>query len=238
MYLTRALLNPRRQGATALLGNPQRLHAAILMGFPTSPTDRILWRLDTDDPRRPILWLTSKDRPDLTHLIEQAGWPTADATGFESKDYRPLLDHLAAGQQYAFRLTATPTRWTRPKPGAARGKLVAHTTVEHQIHWLLNRADRAGFRILDTKTEIPGNDGTPALQLRLRSRDKTVFHKGDAQDRTRVTLTRIAYEGALLVTNPDALRTTLTEGIGRARAYGCGLLTLAPATNNHRPQRS
>ncbi|MFH9432185.1 type I-E CRISPR-associated protein Cas6/Cse3/CasE [Streptomyces sp. NPDC017615] len=31
-------------------------------------------------------------------------------------------------------------------------------------------------------------------------------------------------------TDPDALRRVLTWGIGRARAYGCGVLTPAPHT--------
>jgi CRISPR system Cascade subunit CasE len=229
MYLTRALLNPRRHGATALLGNPQRMHAAILMGFPQSPTSRVLWRLDSDDPRRPILWITSEHGPDLTHLIEQAGWPAADTPGFQSRDYQVLLNRLGKGQRWAFRLTATPTRWLRPVDGASRGKLVPHTTVEHQTRWLIERAERSGFRILDSPVRLPGLNGQAALQLQLRSRDKTAFGKGGRSDRNRVTLTRVTYDGILEVIDPNALRAVLTQGIGRARAYGCGLLTLAPA---------
>jgi CRISPR system Cascade subunit CasE len=94
------------------------------------------------------------------------------------------------------------------------------------------RAERAGFRILDSPVEQPGLNGTAALQLHLRSRDKTAFLKGDRTDRTRVTLTRVTYDGALEITNTDAFRTVLTEGIGRARAYGCGLITLAPSNRS------
>jgi CRISPR system Cascade subunit CasE len=43
----------------------------------------------------------------------------------------------------------------------------------------------------------------------------------------------------LEVTGPDALRHALTSGIGHARAYGCGLLTLAePAPASRMPSRS
>jgi len=42
-----------------------------------------------------------------------------------------------------------------------------------------------------------------------------------------VTLVTVTYDGLLEVTDPDALRRTLTRGLGRAKAYGCGLLTLA-----------
>jgi CRISPR system Cascade subunit CasE len=36
------------------------------------------------------------------------------------------------------------------------------------------------------------------------------------------------FEGRLLITDPDALRAALVTGIGPAKGYGCGLLTLAP----------
>jgi CRISPR system Cascade subunit CasE len=45
-----------------------------------------------------------------------------------------------------------------------------------------------------------------------------------------VTLTRATFEGQLVVADPHALRKTLTAGLGSAKAYGCGLLTLAPVT--------
>ncbi|MEU8505864.1 type I-E CRISPR-associated protein Cas6/Cse3/CasE [Streptomyces brevispora] len=73
-----------------------------------------------------------------------------------------------------------------------------------------------------------GPDGEIPLQLQLRHRGKNTFNKLDHQEKSmRVALTTATYEGTLHVTNPDALRTLLTTGIGQGRAYGCGLLTLA-----------
>ena len=43
----------------------------------------------------------------------------------------------------------------------------------------------------------------------------------------RVTINRTVYEGVARVTDPDALRHALVAGIGRSKAYGCGLMTLA-----------
>ena len=51
------------------------------------------------------------------------------------------------------------------------------------------------------------------------------FRKGD--NRRRVHIATARYRGTLEVTDPDKLRATLVDGIGRARGYGCGLLTLA-----------
>jgi CRISPR system Cascade subunit CasE len=225
MYLTRAYLNPRRRGAIRLLGHPQRLHAAVLAGFPPLPAHtRVLWRLDADQPHRPVLWIVSPYRPDLSHLAEQAGWPASDAPQWETRSYAPLLKRLDAGQRYAFRLTANPTHALAPERPGSRGKRVEHVTASHQTAWLLTRADSAGFRILNSDACLPGTE-EPALQIQLRARDKVRFTKKDHN--STITIARVTYEGMLEVTSPDALRHALTVGIGHARAYGCGLLTLA-----------
>jgi CRISPR system Cascade subunit CasE len=46
-----------------------------------------------------------------------------------------------------------------------------------------------------------------------------------------VVIQMVTYEGRLVVTAPDVLRERLLCGIGPAKAYGCGLLTLAPVTS-------
>jgi CRISPR system Cascade subunit CasE len=107
------------------------------------------------------------------------------------------------------------------------GKRVEHVTASRQAAWLVGRADSAGFRVLESGARMPGTHD-PALQLQRRDRDKVRFTKND-HDGT-ITIVRVTYEGMLEVTGPDALRHTLTSGIGRARAYGCGLLTLAIPT--------
>jgi CRISPR system Cascade subunit CasE len=230
MYLTRAFLDPRRRGALRLVGSPQAMHAAILRGMPTQPVPaaddnvRVLWRLDADDPRMPVLWLLSPEKPDLEGLMRQAGVSQADGPAWQSREYAPLLEGLRAGQRFAFRLTANPTRSVRV-PGAAATRRVEHVTAEHQVRWLVTRAERCGFRILTSDVPLPGTD-EPALSLRLRAREKVRFRRGSVPG-SRVTVVRVGYEGALEVTDPDALRSSLTGGIGRARAYGCGLATLA-----------
>ena len=44
----------------------------------------------------------------------------------------------------------------------------------------------------------------------------------------KVTFTRAQYDGVLRVTDADALRRALVCGIGHAKGFGCGLLTLVP----------
>jgi CRISPR system Cascade subunit CasE len=218
MYLTRFRINPARRAARKLLTSPQAMHAAVLSGFADpagrgADGPRTLWRLDGSghDLR---LFVVSPTEPDLTHLVEQAGWPTTET--WDTRDYRQFLASLQAGQAWAFRLTANPVRNGR-LPHRDGTRRVGHVTVDQQREWLLSRAERAGFRIVTA-----GDSGEP--DVTVHQRHTHTFHR----DGRRVTLRVATYDGRLEVTDPDALRTVLTAGIGHARAYGCGLLTLAP----------
>ncbi|AZS87258.1 type I-E CRISPR-associated protein Cas6/Cse3/CasE [Streptomyces griseoviridis] len=253
MFLTRFRLNTARHGSRRLLSSPQAMHAAVMSSFPgvlptTAPAadaPRTLWRLDERARAEVILYLVSPDRPDLTHLVEQAGWPavaTPDDPGWQTRPYQPFLDRLTAGQHWAFRLTANPVHTIRRKEGEPR-KLTAHLTHRHQMGWLLDeeRQKRAGFRIAEKpagRRTLPGgttHKGHPhhgdRYELSLNDTRSLSFSKSrpGGGNRSRVTLVTATFEGRLEITDPDLLRRTLTHGIGRARAYGCGLLTLAPA---------
>ncbi len=226
MHLSRIQLNPRRRDARHLLASPQRLHAAVLASFPDPPTGdtagdaRVLWRLDTEADGRVLLYVVSPDRPDFAHLAEQAGWPSTERG--VTKDYDAFLGRLAAGQRWAFRLTANPTQYVRPESGG-RAKRVAHVSVPYQEKWLTERAEPAGFRI--ARTTI-GESESAVLTVTRRSTQQ-FSRRGTSRP---VTLAVAQFDGVLDVLDADALRRTLVSGIGPAKAYGCGLLTLAPAS--------
>lgn len=219
MYLSRIQLNRRRRDAWRLLSSPQRMHAAVLASFPDPPTGgtgnspRVLWRLDTDGDRT-HLYVVSPEPADLAHIAEQAGWPTLERG--ECRDYRPLLDRLEEGQSWAFRLTANPTRYVTPASGG-RARRLAHVTVAQQQQWLLDKAASCGFSILATDT------GEPDLAVTART-VQTFDRRGGAAP---VTIGTAQFDGRLEVIDPGALGHTLVTGVGAAKAYGCGLLTLA-----------
>ena len=52
------------------------------------------------------------------------------------------------------------------------------------------------------------------------------FRKGE-QHRTRVSMIHVVFEGTLKVTDADAFREALVKGIGREKAFGSGMLTIA-----------
>jgi CRISPR system Cascade subunit CasE len=229
MYLTRFRVNTGRLGARRLLGSPQALHAAVMTSFaePLRNDDagpRVLWRLDNTSAADTHLYIVSPDKPDLTHLVEQAGWPTTG--GWDTYDYRPLLSRLRAGDRLAFRLTVNPVHSIRRKDGEPT-KLTAHITPRHQLAWLLQRQQTAGFSLLEKTSSTPTVNDLDRYQVVLHNRRNLSFAK--SRDTKRVTLTTVTFDGRLEITDADAFRRTLTRGLGRGKAYGCGLMTLAGA---------
>lgn len=220
MFLTRLRLNPARRGARKLLGSPHAMHAAVRAAFPEDaayeqPDARTLWRLDSPAPQTVTLYVTSPGRPDLTHVVEEAGWPTTHP--FEVRDYGPLLGSLSGGQRWAFRLTANPVHNGRRGEDSKETQRFGYLREAEQAEWLADRAARHGFS-LATQT-----DGSP--NLRLHHRQMTTFKRGGGA----VTLVMATYDGILEIVDVAAFGKALTLGIGHAKAYGCGLLTLAPA---------
>lgn len=223
MFLTRMQLNPRRRGARNLLASPQAMHAAVVAGFADpGPTDqgRILWRLDTDGAHRVLLFVASPAQPDFTHIAEQAGWPTTET--WHTRAYDPFLQSLRIGQRFQFRLTASPVHSGR-KPGWTDTKPIGHVTVKQQEQWLIDRTRKWGFHLVGSGETDRESD---AFDLAVTDRATRRFRRNDGQ----ITIATATFEGQLEITDPNAMRSTLTHGIGRAKSYGCGLLTLARST--------
>jgi CRISPR system Cascade subunit CasE len=225
MYVTRFVVNPVRRGAQRLLGSPQAMHAAVLASFPPPASTRaarvepqggqarVLWRIDRSGKVSAQLFIVSPAKPDLTHLVEQAGWPTTET--WQTREYSSLLDRLEAGQRWGFRLKANPVHAVRISE-AGRSKPLGHITVAQQEAWLTERASKHGFAL------GRGAGGTPDVVV--HDRETVRFRR---EGRT-VTLATATYDGVLEVSDPGALRAALVAGIGRAKGYGCGMLTLAP----------
>lgn len=216
MYLTHMALNPQRRSTRTLIESPQRLHAAVLSAFVpgTSDASRILWRLDTPERHRLDLFILSPVEPSLEAMVDQAGWPAQPV--WRTADYRPMLGSLSVGQRWVFRLRANPTKSVREQP-RARGSRVALLREDEQRGWLVGRSERLGFT-------IAAGDHGPNVRVTERRTEK--FQRGGPEGRL-VTLGTAAFEGVLQVTDVDLLREALLNGIGSAKGYGCGLLTLA-----------
>ncbi|GIF04421.1 type I-E CRISPR-associated protein Cas6/Cse3/CasE [Actinoplanes siamensis] len=231
-YLSRIWLNPLRTTTQAYLRNPQTVHAATLGGF-SAPGDheRVLWRLESapDSRHRLQLIVLTRGRPSWEHIVEQAGWPDSDEPQILVRPYEPVLAAVSLGREFAFKLRANTvgTTKTPDKPSVTqkerlthdrpRGVRVPHRTVSHQIEWLTNRLERWGFAAVTGENDLPA--------VHLTARDRVSFRKKSGD---QVVLQTATFHGLVRVTDPQAARNALLEGVGPGKAYGMGLITLAP----------
>ncbi len=205
MYLSRVELDPTRRSTMTALAAPQKFHGAVESAF-SGERRRRLWRLDRLGEKLYLL-LLSEEMPDLSGVVEQFGTGAAP----KSRNYDPLLARITPGSRWQFRLAANPTKSCKDaqKP-AARGTVAAHCTTQYQKQWLLDRAAKHGFALTE--------DSFTVTRVQWRH-----FAKRGTRP---VSLLAVTYEGVLQVTDPEAFRNLLCQGMGRGKAYGLGLLTV------------
>lgn len=210
MYLSRIELDAKLRETMRALSSPQILHGAIEQGF-TDKANRKLWRVDWLNDACYLLVL-SEEKPGFTHIASQFGYPSQQPP-WQTKDYNRLISRLQNGQQWHFRLRANPTRSSLKEKDkvSGRGKVYAHVTPDQQKKWLLLKAETCGVKLAEDEFNV-----IHAQRLR--------FQKGN---RHQVTINTAVFEGHLTITDLERFRHTLLRGIGRAKAYGCGLLTIA-----------
>lgn len=192
-----------------MLSQPQLLHGAIERSF-VGERKRRLWRIDWLNNRCYVLIL-SGETPDFSALLKQYGDISQPPT-WETRDLTPLLAGFTDGQIWRFRLKANPVHSVIPEGTLAkRGKVLAHVTLAQQKQWLLARALSLGFALTE--------DGFDIVHTQWYS-----FGKGGGR---KVTLHTASFEGVLRITDTQRFQETILSGIGRAKAYGCGLLTVS-----------
>lgn len=146
----------------------------------------------------------------------------------------PFSITFAAGQRLRFRLRANPTKRVAAKNerlgGVMAGKRVGLASEGEQIGWLLRKGEAGGFRIpgewVDAKHPETGEPfQLPNFRVDVvpegRDRNGKPGHDGE--------FLAVRFDGVLVVTDPARLRETVAGGVGTGKAFGFGLLSLAPA---------
>ena len=204
-------LNIRKRETMIALSSPNRFHGAIESAFEWDKK-RKLWRIDTLNGKTYLLIL-SETRPELSHALTQFGNENSE-TPYEVAVYDKLLDRIEVGSVWQFRLVANPTKSINDTFKKERGSVHAHITTQYQEQWLMDKASKCGFSL---KQE----------EFRKESEKWYSFKKGT--DNNRVTILSVTFEGLLTVTNVELFKKAMTEGIGKGKAYGMGLLTIVTA---------
>ena len=208
LYLSKLTLETANPAALRAMGDLHALHRLVLKGYPDAEeggTGRVLFRLETPrTPReQPVLLVQSDVEPNWSPL----------ENSFCVEGPRPWEPQFANHQRLRFRLRATPTKVTTfgedaERPGKRRTGLF---TEELQREWLDRKAGENGFKV-------------DVVALR-----KIGWQSGRKPGGQLITHHGIEYDGILQVRDPGAFTQAVIGGIGPAKGFGFGLLSLARA---------
>lgn len=213
MYLSHLVLNDRSRQAANDLRSAYSLHQTLRWALPNAGEvpgpfpegERLLWR---NDGEQGIL-VQSMTRPDWEAIAERS------PDYFRDVQVKPFdLSGLRKGQRLAFRLRANVTvnrfRDGQDREADPRTKREALRGAREQVEWLERQGERGGFGVIGADIAQSGN-------VRLYKK----------QGAPPMTLFAVTFAGLLRVDDPAQLAPTVQSGIGKAKALGFGLLSLA-----------
>ncbi|MFN6964552.1 MAG: type I-E CRISPR-associated protein Cas6/Cse3/CasE [Pyrinomonadaceae bacterium] len=250
LYLSRIILNPLSKAVMHDLGSARQLHKTISTCFPgiDGQADRpphekrtprnvykLLHRVDRKGGST-VLYVQSATRPDWNRL------PSGYASQADSKPVHELYARIADGDHLQFRLTANPTKrigknlrddaryqrldqseqdeFVRKFRDDKRRRRVAIYNEAERMSWLSRKGEAAGFRLASVRV----NDNVSNVTIVETSKVRVWRGRGDDP----MTFGSVTFEGVLEVTDADRFREALVKGIGTGKAYGFGLLSIAP----------
>lgn len=204
-------ISPTHPAATDLV----ELHKSVMGCFPTSdnaPT----WRADNNilfaANREPRTWRRSRSTrtpagPATKVLIQSTTKPVDAGHGLTPISSPFTMRHsYIEGDQIDLAVLANPTKAVCVEPGK-RGRRVSLTHHHDVRDWVQRQL-------------------SPALTI---DPDMSIGPATRATSSTNVTIDFRDIICRATVTNPDALEHLIITGIGRARAYGAGLIRTRPA---------
>lgn len=202
MFLSQLNLKCMDRGAMKALTDVYRLHQLVMKGFAAYPsTDRVLYRVEPEERNGQMAVLVQS--------LQTPDW-SCFADGYRSvisARVKEFTTVFKAGYRYNFRLRANPVV-TR------NGKRHGLIRDESLLEWLGKKEEKIGVRFCSMSVIDEGYaTGT----------------KGYEDKKYRMSLKIARFEGALEVVDPALFQEVFASGIGPAKAFGCGLLSLARA---------
>jgi CRISPR system Cascade subunit CasE len=230
MYLSRLVLNPRHRSVRRDLADCHGLHRTIMAAFAdlggTADSARarlaVLFRVEVGEGAAPVVLVQSGGKPDWSclepgYLQSRAAW----------KEIGEMVGRLEVGRRLRFRLRGNPTRTiTREGPEGGRWQVRVELHGEEEwLGWLRRKGEQHGFRLLGARAAVQVPD------VRCAPRGKVTGARmdgGGAGEKRRLTLFGVEFEGRLEVVERELFLAALRNGIGHGKAYGFGLLSIAP----------
>jgi len=208
------------------VSNPYRVHQRLCMAFDCHPRnaplhkpgerrtctpsrgngESVLFRIEGPIPTsrgmRPRVLAQSSQEPDWDAAFGNAPFLVVAPDIQVQRDER----EFRTGDRCRFLLRANPTV-------KRNGKRLGIIEPEGQVSWLQRKADGAGFALLG--------------DVELRDRGLRHARRSKMLDPNPHTHLAVTYAGILEVRDPDSFHAVLRNGIGPAKGYGFGLLSVA-----------
>ncbi len=214
MYFSKLTLHPAATAKKEFwrdFRDEYSIHQALWRVFPEdADKDRdFLYRLDMEHGR-PRIYMVSARAP-------KSNAPVWDV---QTRSYAPKLK---VGQRLGFSLRANP--------------VVARDGKRHDVVMDAKRKLRQSGQPIPPQAVLAQEAGQiwlEARQERLGMCLESVLVEGHQVQNFRkkkgrsIRLATCDFQGVLRVQDPDCLRQVLEKGVGRARAFGCGLLLVRP----------
>ncbi len=244
MYLSCLLIdvgeNPDRPRPGRLwLRNLYHVHQRLCMAFPSSDQKEkdpsfiksfdpqgfqhvhgerneqqaFLFRIDPLADGREMILVQSALEPDWDYAFQNSPFLAAPPA---CKPFNPKFE---PNQRLQFRLLANPVRKISQKSVGADGKPLDKKWIGKRVpvpndkleQWLTRKAEQGGFRIERLASLQPGY----------------IYIKGHKADNEGNRLFSAKFEGILEVTKPGDFQKAIMSGIGPAKAFGFGMLSVA-----------
>lgn len=206
MYLSRVEIDTNNRRKIHDLTHLGAYHNWVESSFPQEFDDGIrsrkLWRIDRINNKNYLL-IVSASKPDIK-LLERYG---VEGSG-SYKEYDNYVNSFEKGDKVNFKVTLNPVV-SISNGRNRRGRVVPCYSDVSQLEYFSKKAEKHGFKIMDENIEIT-------------QKCNRILKKKGFKDQAIYTA---IFEGVVIVENESVFKDTLLHGIGRKKAYGCGLMT-------------
>ena len=179
---------------------------------------RVLWKLfpeDADANRDYLFRVEQAERTFAEVLIQSVREPEISTPAAQIKAIREYSPVLRSGQRLRFLLVANPIKMINDENGR---KNAAGEPKKCRVPLVCEEDQRAWIeRKLQGAVSLESLVIDPVFPLRFRKSREN--HAGKIQP--------VSFQGVFSVKTPDVLMALIHTGIGPAKVFGCGLLSLA-----------
>lgn len=214
MSLIASVLHLTRSDVSALkIKNAYSLHKVVYSLYPDVRSDK---EKNTSVPSGFLYADMGGDYKSRKILLLSNRQP-ADKVQGEHGEYgevqsKAISADFLSHKNYHFKVIINPT-----KRDSASRKLLPVKGREAIARWFVERAEKSwGFKVHQ-----------PSLQV-----DSVNVLSFEGKNQHSITLAQAQLQGTLEVINPEQFSQSFSQGIGRGRAFGCGLLQIVPIVEN------